>query len=85
MTLDQVLPAIKSGKQVRRASWKQGVFFNPKNTITFFDTTANDWEVIYPPIKDLNFSRLALAWDSVSKIHHSKSMLFKDLAKVLGL
>jgi len=44
---EEVLPALRSGKKIRRKTWKEWMDYNPKECSLYnYDILAYDWEII---------------------------------------
>lgn len=53
MTFEEVLPALKEGKKIKRSIWFEHYYFPDKITVlNIYSILADDWEIVIDKDKD---------------------------------
>jgi hypothetical protein len=89
MKFEEVLPALRAGKKVRRKSWKEHLIFRFNLgclvTLTNIDLVADDWEVVKEKVKKTMW--VVVCYNGISGYAYLKdggTYVLKETAEQIG-
>jgi hypothetical protein len=70
MKLEEVLPAFRAGKKVRRRAWDEGEYLTEFGSLPMKSIVADDWEIVKEKVKKTRTVWInCYAGDKQGKVH----------------
>ncbi len=88
MKFEEVLPALREGKRIRRSEWKDD-YWSKDKVSHYSHILCDDWEIIEPTVT-ITRSQLEKAYESIMaksgiELNERHLIIVESIAKDLGL